>query len=66
MLPEEGEVIEVSTNFGFHYWCFVNRGTCRKCGEDVLWVETHNGKMCPVDLEPDEQEPWDGKEEVPF
>ncbi len=48
-------MIEVTTNFGAHFWSFVNRGTCKKCGEDVLWVETHNGKMCPVDLEPDEE-----------
>jgi len=26
--------------------------TCRSCGAEILWIETSNGKRCPVDASP--------------
>lgn len=29
------------------------RGTCRHCNAQVLWVETQNGAKMPLDFEPE-------------
>ena len=29
------------------------RGSCRSCGAEILWVETQNGKRMPLDFTPE-------------
>lgn len=47
---EIGEPVLVKTdNTKRFLWTVCGFGTCRSCGADVLWCETHHGKKTPVD-----------------
>ena len=43
------QVIVKTDNVKRFLWMVTGKGTCRSCGADVLWCETHNGKKTPVD-----------------
>lgn len=51
-----GDVVVVESGNGRNFtWPVVGTGHCSKCGEPILWCETHGLKKCPVDIPADDE-----------
>ena len=43
-------------------WDIKNRGTCRSCGDPILWAITHKGSWCPLTETGDDQ--WEAHQSL--